>query len=156
MWHWLLCNKEVIEMITNMAIAFAVVISAIALFYSGSAFRLQRKALRANLFNDISSRIRQLEDQWVECKNDEDRKRWYGRIFSTFEYFAFFANRNEISKEMKHYYRSGIETYVERLKRKHEDLFNVYKERAKKDISKRQFCELRKYYENEIGKKLPF
>jgi len=156
MCNWLILNKEVIEVITGIVMAFAVIVATIALFISARAIFLQRKSMQANLFNDISSRIRQLEDQWVECKNDEDRKRWYGRIFSTFEYFAFFANRNEISKEMKHYYRSGIETYIERLKSKHEDLFNVYKERAKKDISKRQFCELRKYYEHEIGKKLPF
>jgi len=143
-------------MIIGIFTTFAVIAAVIALFFSAKAIFLQRKSMQASLFNDISSRIRQLEDQWINCKSEEDKKKWYERIFSAFEYFAFFANRNEISKEMKHYYRSGIETYVERLKSKHEDLFNVYKERAKKDISKRQFCELRKYCEHEIGKKLPF
>ena len=151
--QWLLCNKEIIEMITNMAIAFAVGISAIALFYSGSAFRLQGKALRANLFNDISSRIRQLEDQWAQCKEEKDRKMWYERLFNAFEYFAFLANHGSISSEMKEYYKSGIKIYVDRLitKKEYLSLFEEYKKRPKE-----QFSELRKYYKNEIKKELPF
>lgn len=150
--QWLLCNKEIIEMITNIAIAIAVIISAAGLFYSGSAFRLQRRTLRANLFYDISQRIRELEDQWPKCKKLEEKKQWYERLFNAFEYFAFFANRKELTSSMKEYYKDGIQTYVERIKwEQYSDLLEEYKKR-----SPGQFNELRRYYKNAIRKELPF
>jgi len=152
MWQWLLCNKEVIEMIANIATAIIVGFAARGLYLNAKAVRLQRDSVQANLFNDISSRIRQLEDQWVDCDTNEKKKRWYERLFSAFEYFAFFANRDKLSTEMNQYYSSGIKTYVERLKWKnYSELLEEYKKRPKE-----QFSELRKYYKNEIKKDLPF
>ena len=152
MWHWLICNKEVIGMIANIATAIAVGFAARALYLNAKAVRLQRDSAQANLFNDISSRIRQLEDQWIDCDTNEKKKRWYERLFSAFEYFAFFSNRDKLSTEMNQYYSSGIKTYVERLKWKdYSELLEEYKKRPKE-----QFSELRKYYRNEAGKNLPF
>jgi hypothetical protein len=139
-------------MIANLATAIAMTIAIIALFISINASKLQRKSLRANLFNDISSRIRELEDQWKNCDTREKKQNWYERLFNAFEYFTFFVNQRELSNEMGLYYKSGIETYIERLKgEQYLELLEVYKKRPKE-----QFSELRKYYKNEIGKDLPF
>ncbi len=145
--------KEFITMFANIGTFIAVGFAAKAIFLNTRAVRLQRDSNQVNLFNDISSRIRQLEDQWIACEKKEDRIMWYERLFSAFEYFAFFANKKKISLEMRTYYKSGIETYVNRLTTNEEysSLFEEYKKRPKE-----QFSELREYYKNEIGKNLPF
>jgi hypothetical protein len=139
-------------MIVNIVMALAVLIAVSALIISIKALRLQKNSLQADLFNDISSRIRELEDQWEDCDTKEKKQNWYQRLFNAFEYFALFANQGTLSKKMRHYYKSGIKTYVERLKEnQYSELLEAYSKRPKE-----QFSELREYYKNEIGKDLPF
>lgn len=140
-------------MIANIGTVIAVGFAAKAIFLNTKAVKLQKDSNQASLFNDISSRIKQLEDQWPACEEKEDRIMWYERLFSAFEYFSFFANKKKIPPEMRTYYKSGIETYVNRLttEKEYESLFEEYKKRPKE-----QFSELREYYKNEIGKILSF
>ena len=137
-------------MIANFAVAVAVVFSAIALCISARALKLQKKSLKANLFYEISKRVNELEDQWADCKKKEDKEMWYERLFSTFEQFAFFANRGYLEKDMKEYYSAGIKECVDRLK-KYPELLEYFKTRHSG-----QFEELEKYYQSVIGEELPF
>ena len=50
MWCWLLENKEIIAMFTNLILAFAAILIL-------ETFRLQRKATQAAMFSDIAGRI---------------------------------------------------------------------------------------------------
>jgi len=151
-WQWLIANKEVISMFANIAIVIAMIIAGIAIFMTRNTINLQRKSTQAQLFADISSRIKQLEDQFAECDSMEKKKQWYERLFNAFEYFAFFANQGILSNEMRIYYKSGIKTYIERLQwSQYDELLDAYKKRPKE-----QYCELRKYYRNEIGADFPF
>jgi len=141
---------ERLEMIANFAVAVAVVFSAIALCISACALKLQKKSLRANLFYEISKRINELEDQWADCEAKEDEEMWYERLFSTFEQFAFFANRGYLEEDMKEYYSAGIKDCVDRLE-KYPELLEYFKTRHSG-----QFEELEKYYQSVIGEELPF
>lgn len=145
--------NEVITMFANIGTVIAVGFAAKAIFLNARAVNLQRDSNQVSLFNDVSSRINQLLDQWPACEKKEDRIMWYERLFSAFEYFSFFANKKKIPLEMRTYYKSGIKTYVNRLatNEDYSSLFDVYKKRPKE-----QFSELREYYKNEIGEDLPF
>jgi len=151
-WQWLITNGEVIIILANLASIVIMSIVAIALFMSAKQFKLQKESNQAILFDNISRRIRQLEDQWISCETIEKRENWYASIFNAFEYFAFFANRKKISSAMIKFYKSGIEIYVERLRwEKYSEVLEEYKK-----LPKEQLSELRKYYKDEIKKSLPF
>jgi hypothetical protein len=145
--------QEIVTMCADIATVGAMIFAGWAILMTRNSINLQRKSTQAQLFSDISSRIRELEDQFAGCVSLEDIKRWYERLFNAWEYFAFFVNRKEISPEMSKYYRSGIITYVKRLstKKEYSDLLEQYKKRPKEE-----FCELRQYYKNETGADLPF
>jgi hypothetical protein len=144
-------TMEVLEMFAKFAASLAAVFAAVALVINACAFRLQKRSLRANLFNDIRKRVNELEDQWAEaCKGElKDRERWYERLFSVFESFAFYANHDYLEKEMITFYATGIDQCLERLK-KYSDLLKHMESRDPK-----QFCELEKYYEQVIKKPFP-
>lgn len=151
-WQWFLANKEVISMFANIATVIAMGVAIVAIFMTKNTINLQRKNTQAQLFSDISSRINELEDQWFSCDTQEKKNGWYEKLFNAFEYFAFFANHGLLSKEMKNYYKSGMKTYVERLQwPQYAELLEAYKKRPKE-----QYCEFRKYYQNEIGTGFPF
>lgn len=150
--QFLIKNREVISMFANIATVIAMIIAIIVIFMTKNAINLQRKSAQAQLFSEISSRINELEDQWFSCDTQEKKTGWYEKLFNAFEYFSFFANQGILSKEMKIYYKSGMKTYVERLQwPQYSDLLDAYKKRPKE-----QYCELKKYYQNEIGKVFPF
>lgn len=151
-WQWLLANKEIISMFANIATVIAMIIAIIAIIMTKNTIDLQRKSTQAQLFSDIASRISALEDQWFLCDTQEKKIGWYEKIFNAFEYFAFFANQAILSKEMKTYYKSGMKKYVERLQwPQYTELLAAYKKRPTE-----QYCELKKYYQNEIGEGFPF
>jgi hypothetical protein len=135
--------QEIVTMCADIATVGAMIFAGWAILMTRNSINLQRKSTQAQLFSDISSRIRELEDQFAGCVSLEDIKRWYERLFNAWE----------ISPEMSKYYRSGIITYVKRLstKKEYSDLLEQYKKRPKEE-----FCELRQYYKNETGADLPF
>jgi len=151
-WQWMLANKEVIAMFANIATVIAMTVAIIAIIMTKNTIDLQRKSIQAQLFSDISSRINELEDQWFLCDTQEKKRGWHEKLFNAFEFFAFSVNQKILSKEMKTYYKSGIKTYIERLKwPQYAELLDAYKKRPTE-----QYCELRKYYQNEIGTDFPF
>lgn len=83
-------------MIGNIAVALAFFVSFFALGFSIWALFVQKKSVRATIFHSIFDRIRDLENQWPDCKKDIQKEQWYERLFSAFEYFAFYANRKGI------------------------------------------------------------
>lgn len=145
-------TMEILEMTAKFAATLAAIFAAVALVINACGMRLQRRSLRANLFNDIRRRINELEDKHADIKKGQTRKleSWYYRIFSVWESFAFYANRGYLEKDMAEFYTTGIEYYVKRLER-FPRLFNHFKEREAGE-----FCELEKYYKKFIGKNLPF
>ncbi len=145
-------TKEILEMLAKLAASAAAVFAAIALFMNARTFKLQRRALEANLFNDIKRRISDLEDQHSEIEKGEAEKleRWYYKIFSAFESFAFYANRDYLTKDMVEFYSTGIEYYAKRLE-KFPKLRDHFKKREEGE-----FCELEEYYRKVIKKPFPF
>jgi hypothetical protein len=146
----MMIDKEVLEMTAKFAATIAVIFSAVALLLNARGLKYQKKSLRANLFNDIRRRINELEDQWAECKTSKDQEKWYERLFSIFETFAFYANHGYLEEEMADFYSTGIEICVDRLK-EFPELQEYFKDRGHGE-----FSELDKYYSKFVKKKLPF
>lgn len=143
---------EILEMTAKFAASIAAVIAAVALILNARGIRLQRKSLRANLFNDIRRRIEDLEDQFdaIPANDKEKLEGWYSRLFSVFETFAFYSNHGYLEKEMVHFYEAGIEDCTDRLV-KYPDLIAYFKKRHSGE-----FCELEEYFRTVLKKKLPF
>lgn len=144
-------HKEVIMSVTNIIVAGAATIAIYHLWLHRETVRLQRENLHVHLFKDISERINRLTDQWITCKTKEDREEWYERLFTAFEYFAFFANRGYLTSEMKNYYKSGVEECCQRLETKYPELLQHFK-----DLPSGQMDEFKKFYEDITGEKPPF
>lgn len=144
--------KEIIEMIANIAVAGGFLFSATVIGLNIRSLRLQKVSLQADLFHKISAEINSIinEQKEVEDKGDKFVENWYERLLDAFEYFAFFANRKLISKDMIEYYKTSVITYCNGAA--------VYP-KLKKMLSKREsneLTELKKYYEKYSGKLLPF
>ncbi len=151
-WQCLLLNREVIDMIANIAVALGMLVSAFVIIWNIRSLRLQKMSIQAALFHNISSEITLIvkEQKSAEIKGDEHIENWYELLLGKLEYFAFFANRKLISKDMSDYYISTVITYC--------DAATTYPE-LKKELKSRkgkEFCELERYYEKHTGKKLPF
>jgi len=150
--QFLVRNKEVITMIANIAVALGILISAFVIIWNIHSLRLQKSSFQADLFHKISSEINIVIDEQkdIEKKGDEYIENWYERLLAKFEYFAFFANRKLLSKDMIDYYISAVITYCGSAM--------TYPNLKKELLSrkKEEFSELEKYYEKYSGKKLPF
>jgi|WetSurMetagenome_2_1015567.scaffolds.fasta_scaffold655550_2 hypothetical protein len=149
---WFIANKEIISMITNIAVTLGVLLSAFVIIWNVRSLKLQKSSFQADLFNKISSELNVIIDQQknVENKGEEFIENWYERLLGKFEYFAFFANRKLLSKDMIDYYIPAINTYL--------DCAMTYPD-LKKELTSRkkgEYNELEKYYEKYSGKKLPF
>jgi hypothetical protein len=144
---------EILELAAKIATPLAAIFAAIALILNARAIRLQRKSLRANLFNDIRRRVENLEDQFDDIKADDKEKMeaWYFRLFNVFESFAFYANHGYLEKEMVHYYEVGIDDCTNRLIENYPDLIAYFKKRHSGE-----FCELEQYFRTVLEKDLPF
>ena len=143
--------KEAIKLYAQLATVLAVFFSAGALILNWNASKLQRGSIQASLFNDTSAIINKLTNEWPKLKTYEEKKKWYERLFAAFEYFAFFANHNYLSDDMKEYYVSGMEVYCSRLEKKYPDLLKYYK-----NLPEEQFYEFKKFYKAMTGKDTPF
>ena len=145
-------TMEFLEMTAKFAASLAAIFAAIALIMNTRAFRLQKRSLEANLFNDFRRRIEDLEDQHANIGTGESDKleKWYSRMFSVFESFAFYANRGYLEKDMSEFYASGIDYYIRSLS-KFPKLLQDYKNREPGE-----FSELENYYRRVLKKKLPF
>jgi hypothetical protein len=146
-------TKEILDVLAKFATSIAVIFSAVALILNARAIRLQRRSLQANLFNDIKRRISELEDQHskIEQSDLEKLEGWYYRMICAFESFAFYANRDFLDKDMVEFYATGIEHYIERLKKFPKLLAHFGKKRKEGP----ELCELAKYYLNVLKKPMP-
>jgi len=145
-------TMEILEMTAKFAASLAAIFAAVALVLNTRAFKLQKRNLQASLFNDFRRRIEALEDQHdcIGAGEVEKLERWYGRIFTVFEGYAFFSNRGYLEKDMSEFYASGIDFYINRLN-KFPKLLQAYKIREPGE-----FSELEKYYRRVLKKELPF
>ena len=144
-----LSTLEALSMYAQIAMAIAAIILVFGLIWQWKTFALQRRALEASLFSDLSSRINQLEDKWSGDMADEEKERWYESLFSAFEYFSFFANHGYLTDEMKSYYKVGMKVYRERLEN-YPKLLDYYKELPVGALN-----EFKKFYKNTWGEE-PF
>ncbi|MHC4278136.1 MAG: hypothetical protein ACYSTI_12555 [Planctomycetota bacterium] len=112
-------------------------------------FKLQRYNLQVHLFNELSKRINEPVGNEPYQSEKEELEHGYIRLYSAFEYLAFYANRNFLSPEMKSYYKSFIEGYNLRIKKESISAIKYFKKQKKQQPD--LFSELRKYV-----KDLPF
>lgn len=150
-WQWLVANKEVINMIANIAIALALIVSIIVLSLNIGAFRRQKRGSQAEIFHNISNEINLLMAEQNQHEKAGTVKNWLERLMLCFEYFAFFANRDHLSKDMSEYYVLAIESYSDYI-------ITYYKKLARefKEGEKGEYSELAKYYRKYLKKEYPF
>lgn len=143
---------EILKFAAKLAAPLASILAAVALILNARAFRLQKRSMQANLFNDIRRRIDDLEDQHSEIEQGEMKKLeiWYERLFNAFENYAFYVNHGYLEKEMTEFYAIGISQFIKRAQ-KFPSLIEYFKTRKKG-----QFSELEKYCLKLLKEKLPF
>lgn len=142
---------EVITVLANLATVAAVIFAARALYLNARAIKLQKETSQAGLFHKITEGINKITAEQKECerRGEEAILNWYQRLINSFEYYAFFANKDLLTPEMATYYKSAVISYVDWAKdSKAEDFF--------KSSTGRQLCEIRKYYEKYSGNQFPF
>lgn len=142
-------------MFANIGIVVAVGIAARALFVNARAVRLQKQSIQAQVFHSISQEISVLlkeEQNHIDNKRKEKitYENWLDRILTALEYYAFYANRDYLTKEMSEFYIPDIEHFCEAAT-EYPDLMAEIHEQKKQLV----YCELRQYYKKYIGKKCP-
>ena len=152
--EWLFCNRWLIEMIANIAVALGFIISSIVILINIRSLKLQRSSFQADLFHKISTEINIIvkEQKIVEEEGAEHIENWYERLLDAFEYFAFFANRKLLSKDMTEYYKEALILYCDKAAAHSKGLKSKLKAREEN-----QFREIKEYYEkHQKGKSFPF
>lgn len=89
---------EVINMSATIATTFALIVAIIFLILNKNAITLQRKSTQATLFNDLSKDINALFEEKAKHLTRSGKRRksyenWLDRLLLSFEYFAYYANR---------------------------------------------------------------
>ncbi len=143
---------EVMQMITSIIAVIAIIFSGIMLGLSRRTFRLQRKNLQANMFNDITNRINELFDNVPSKDKKTESLNWHTKILNVFEYFSFFANNGYLEDKMVSHYENFITGYCDRLEEKSPDSL----QRIQKAQHPGQYDELRIYYKKFKCKDAPF
>lgn len=148
--------SEVINMIANIGVVIAVGFSARALFVNAKATRLQRMSTQTQMFHNISQEISLLSKEENvhiddQGKDKDTYEHWLDRMLTALEYYAFYANRDYLTKEMSEFYMPVIESFCEKTKKDYKDL--VKEIAGLKD--QLVYCELRRYYRKFIKKACP-
>jgi len=112
---FLLENKELIAMGSQIAVAIAVIFSGIALWISAKAIKLQQDSVNTSLFLNFYNRINDILEKEKEYKSDRRLSEWCITLLSHFEYLAFMANRNLISFELVELYKEMIITWYDKV-----------------------------------------
>ena len=152
-WQWLIVNKEIIMVLSDAATAGAFIVIGLAFILTARSFVLQKKDTQAGIFHGISTEINTIISEQKECEEKKDDAvilHWYQRLIDAFEYYAFFANRKYLSKDMRTFYRGALIIYVDWAKGRPA----VEKWYKTKDV--KLLCEIRKYYEKYSGHQFPF
>ena len=113
-WQWLVQNKEIIMVLSNTATVIALIFIGLAFIFTASSFKIQRRGTQASIFHSITAEINAIISEQKKCeKNGDDAViNWYQRLINAFEYYALFANRKYLSKEMRTFYRGALISYV--------------------------------------------
>jgi len=111
--YWLICHKEIISMLANLAAAIGIVISVFIIWQNKMTIRQMKQAYEADLFFKISSSIDDLakEQKDIEKKGSEAVTNWWERLFNVLDDFCFIANHKMISKEMMEHYIPTVIDY---------------------------------------------
>jgi len=152
--EWLFCHRWLIEMIANIAVALGFIIASIVILINIRSLKLQRSSFQADLFHKISTEINKIvkEQKGVEEQGAEYIENWYERLIDAFEYFAFFANRKLLSKDMTKYYKEALILYCDKAAAHSKGLKSKLKAREEN-----QLREIKEYYEkHRKGKAFPF
>lgn len=151
--HWVLVynflvqHKDFIIIITSIIVAGVAGFGIYSLILHYKALRLQRDNLQASLFSEISKRINELLDNEPGQNKKAELENWYIRLYNSFEFLAFFANRSYLDNEMKSYYVSFIDGYNKRIVSECPSAIEWFTKDAPTDL----FKELRRF-----SKSLPF
>lgn len=150
--QWLLANKEIIMVLSNVTTVVVLIFIGLALIYTARSFKLQKRGTQASIFHSITAEINAIISEQKKCeKNGDDAViNWYQRLINAFEYYALFANKKYLSKEMRTFYRGALIQYVDWAKG------NPEAEKFFKKEDKRLLCEVRKYYEKYSKNQFPF
>ena len=153
--QWLLYNKEVISMFANIGTLIAVGFAARALFVNAKAVRLQREASQTQIFHNISQEINLLLKEENDHIDDQRQDKityenWLDRMLTALEYYAFYANRDYLAKEMSEFYMPDIEHFCNQAT-KYPDLMKEINDQKERLV----YCELTQYFKKYIGKKCP-
>lgn len=111
-------KRGFVEIISGWSVVVALAFSALAFLVSIRSLRLQRKSIQAGLFNDISRRIHDIDQQQKEAESEGEKavENWYQRLINAYDYFAFYANNKYITDEMEQYFKDAIVKEIDRLK----------------------------------------
>lgn len=142
-------------MFANIGVVIAVGFAAKALFMNAKAVRLQREASQTQIFHNISQEINLLlkeeNDHIDDQRNEKDTyENWLDRTLTALEYYAFYANRDYLTKAMSEFYMPDIEHFCNQAT-KYPDLMAEINDQKEQLV----YCELRQYYKKIIEKKCP-
>ena len=142
-------------MLANIGTMIAVGFAARALFVNARAVRLQREASQTQIFHNISQEINVLLKEENDHIDDQRKdkvtyKNWLDRTLTALEYYAFYANRDYLIKEMSEFYMPDIEHFCKQAT-KYPDLMAEINDQKEQLV----YCELRQYYNKFIRKKCP-
>lgn len=139
-------KRDLVQIIGNWSVVVALAISALAFLISIRALRLQRKSIQAGLFNDISRRIHDIDQQQKEAEAEGKKavENWYQRLINAYDYFAFYANNKYITDDMELYFKDGVIKEIDRLKE-----FAHLRNAAGMELN-----ELKTFYKRHTGKEI--
>ncbi len=150
--EWLNSNREVIEMIANIAVALGIIFTAFIICLNVKALKYSRRTYQAGLFYQISEKFDAIEKEQkgVEKAGVEAIENWYERTINVLDDFCFIANRKMIPKEMADHFIPTVVDYCDDAAK--------YTASLKKKLADRhedQFSEIKKIYEKNSRKNFP-
>jgi len=136
--QFLIANKEIINMGLQFIIMVAGCLVVVGLLYHRKAVLLQRDAIQATMFSDISGRISMIQ---AEVPTKEASKEvcfnWNIRLFNELESFIFLFEHGYIAPDMERYYRHFIIEHIKYLPEEYPEVSKDFE-----DLPKMTFCNL--------------
>ena len=151
-----------IDSVAELDVFFAIITSIIAVIISLVALMWQRKSIQYSLFQDVGSRIAEVEDQQVDVETISDEivrnrsiKNWYIRLFNAYERFAYFVHEERFTKEQALFHGESLIARMDEAV-KECPLFKEDMENRLKDTDVKYYSEIKKYYKSQTGREAPF
>lgn len=156
-------SRENIRDSTNVAITVGLIVAIVALVFDikatnrqSEALFLQKKALEASLFNQLTERWNALTDRRPSIKDSGELLQWYAGMFNAFDDFALYVNHGYFSSTpamvnnracfMVEFCDVVAETQPEVVEHLRFPLF------TKPDPTRQSLGELRLFYKNATGR----